>query len=281
MLAGDRLYVQQLDGRPVADFAIGEIARVGTVVGEHRFHECIWFVSPDASVEGRVLHHNPYVVDVDTDNSAELSDFTGRLFDAVFERRRIPIAPHTPTVRISTDVRLDLQAHLAKAPLPDVDGERRARYARMVDHYLRADESVLGVGHTFRDNTFGLVVLTSRRMLLVQPENDYVGDFLLQSLTRCYVEDDADGGTRLVADNGYVTSTFATHDRPHAEFLVEQATAAIASMVQGGSVRARQPSSVELFDAFELLVERRKLGMVDDDDFAWQLQGLFTALTAN
>lgn len=281
MLAGGRLYVQQLDGRPVNDFGIGEIARVGTVLGEDCLRECIWFVSPDVSVEGVTLHHNPYVLDVDTHDAQQMSEFTTALFDVVFERRRVPAPARTSALRTMSGVRLDLQAHMAKAPLPDVGVEQQAGYARMVDHYLRDAESVLGVGHTDREDTFGLVVLTSRRMLLVQPENDYVGDFLLQGLTRFYVEDHPQAGMRLVVDNSYVTSTFPMRDRPHAEFLAEQGMAAIDAMVQGGSVRAPQPSSVELFDAFELLVERRKLGMVGDDDFAWQLQGLFTALAAN
>lgn len=273
--------MQRLDGRSVADFGIAEISRVGTVIVDDGYRECIWFVSPEAVVEGKALHHNPYVVDVDTDNSTELSEFTGALFDAVFERRRIPAPVFSPPVRTLSGVRLDLQVHMAKMPVPNIGTEQLARYTRMVDHYLRDDEAVLGIGYTDRKDTFGLVVLTSRRMLLVQPEAGYAGDFLLQALTRIYVEDHPEWGMRLVVDNSYVTSNFHMHDRPHAEFLVEQGMFAIEAMVRDGSVRAREPSSVEMFDAFELLVERRKLGMVADDDFAWQLQGLLTALTAN
>lgn len=283
MLAGDRLYLQHLDGRSVADFHVDAIARVGTVIGDECFRECIWFVSPDVAVEGTTLHHNPYVVDVDIDNGRELSEFTNVLFDAVFERRRIPAPVHTAPVRTLSGARLDLQAHLGKMPTldVDVDVELLGRAALMADHHLRDDEVVLGAVPSIDGDTLGLLVLTSKRALDVYPHTGAAGDLLFQSLTGISVVDTPERGMRLQFDNGYASSSWAMRDRTHAEFLAEQGMTAIEAIVMGGSVRPRQPSSVEMFDAFELLVERRKLGMVADDEFAWQVQGLFTALTGN
>ncbi|MFE3541665.1 hypothetical protein ACFXK0_01690 [Nocardia sp. NPDC059177] len=140
----------------------------------------------------------------------------------------------------------------------------------------RPDEYVLELAQAGHEGVPGLVAITTLRLLFVSTWAVY--EFPVAVLA----------GTEILSPPGKIATLRVSGAGTELDFLdwepVDFARIAEAMRLAceiehaDGSIAQSLPSSADLFGEWQLLVERRKLGMVEDDPFRRQAVGIMLAM---
>ncbi|MEU4647874.1 hypothetical protein [Nocardia fluminea] len=167
---------------------------------------------------------------------------------------------------------------------PDVTAAaRRMRHAgnslREIDilhSCTRPDEYVLELAQAGHEGAPGLVAITTLRLLFVSAWAVY--EFPVSVLTGAEVLR-APGQVVTLRVSGAGTDLDFVDWEP-ADFTRITEAVRLACEIEhvDGSIAQSMPCSADLFGEWQLLVERRKLGMVDDDPFRRQAVGIMLTM---
>jgi hypothetical protein len=179
----------------------------------------------------------------------------------------------------------------APRPVPGRTGPVRPDAARAADRmqhagnmireitalhaYARPDEYVLEMAQATYSGTPGLVVITSLRLLFIAVGSTH--ELPVATLDRVEVLLVPGVVATLRISDSLIELEFA--GRHGADFeRFARATRLICEMTHvDGSIAPARPNSVDLFGEWQLLMERRQLGMIEDDPFARQAVGILLA----
>ncbi|MCB0929240.1 MAG: hypothetical protein U0R77_02120 [Mycolicibacterium insubricum] len=276
-LHGADLYIHRPGDIPVAVVPVRDISQVAIVpMDEHTLRLLVWFRAPDVVIDGMELHRNPYPVDVDMTRAGEIRDFDHALGSAVLESRRMhapgPAAPTPGTERTDLTAALAVLAERGGAP------GLIARCEPSIRHLLRADETVVAATDTWSDHGTEILVLTTVRSLLVVPDHNYARDVGHDCVRSFEVTVNDSGRPSLKFDTVSGLLFFPVRAREDADRLAEAGNAVLDTLMRDGAVGPLEPTTAELFEAYEFLRERHQLGMLNRDAYGWQLRGVFVSV---
>jgi hypothetical protein len=141
--------------------------------------------------------------------------------------------------------------------------------------YVRPDEYVLEMVQAAYCGTPGLVVITSLRLLFIAVGITH--ELPVATLDRIEVLPAPGGVATLRISDGLIELEFVGWQGADFERFAT-ATRLVCEMMQvDGSIGPARPNSVDLFGEWQLLMERRQLGMIEDDPFARQAVGILLA----
>jgi hypothetical protein len=258
-------------GEPVLDVLAREILKViWAWIDDDTVAGFVLFTSPDVLVEGRPAHWGGYEVIIDAAQSDAADLLTAAIYDDLIEARRVavPGPDLTPPETVQTangPYRADVAAAAGR-----MSYTRESGHAITAMHaYARPDEYVLELAEVSYKGREGLLALTTVRFMFIAigRAGGVAYEFPLAGVTGGRAVDDAAGNpVDIIVNDGFNGYRFT---RGHHADVARMATAVqfAVSVDRAGGLGPAAPSSAELFDAWQLLMERRALGMVDDEEF--------------
>jgi hypothetical protein len=154
--------------------------------------------------------------------------------------------------------------------------EMCARELAALHAYARPDEYVLECAPCGHRGAPGLVVITTLRLLFVSAGATY--EFPVAALDRTDVAAPPGSVATLRISDGNTDLGFVSTEAE--DLLRVDGAVRLACEIEhvDGSIVMARPSSLDLFGEWQLLVERRKLGMVDTEQFKWEGIGILRAM---
>ncbi|MBO0852420.1 MAG: hypothetical protein J2P18_01470 [Nocardia sp.] len=237
----------------------------------------LYFRSPEKAVNGVANRRNPTVVLLEPEVTQHAVSLVRAVSDDLLEMRRIvrqrpDLTPPQSVPGPYGPIRPDVAAAAERIRIPgDIGREIAAMHA-----YARPDEYVLEGAACGFGGAAGLVVITTLRLLFVSAAATY--ELPVAAIDRADVSAMPGSPATLRISDGQTDLEFIAAEGEDL-IRVGQATrlACEVEHVDGSIVMAR-PSSLDLFGEWQLLVERRKLGMVDADQFKWEGVGILRAM---
>ncbi|MDO3645698.1 hypothetical protein [Nocardia mangyaensis] len=286
---GARVAVRYCDGRLVTtplradneaalDISVAELARIAlATTDEDQLAMLLFFRSAQFVVNGAPTDRHPVPVFLEIGLREQAQVLVRAVErDLVGLRRVFPprpnLVPPRPVSGPNGPRRPDVSAAAG-----------RMRYAgnslREIDILhgcARPDEYVLELAQAGHKGAPGLVAITTLRLLFVSAWTVY--EFPVAVLTGAEVRT-APGEVVTLRISGAGTELDFLDWEP-ADFtrVVEAIGLACEIEHADGSIAQSLPSSADLFGEWQLLVERRKLGMVADDPFRRQAVGIMLAM---
>ncbi|MGY0501023.1 hypothetical protein ACWZHB_21270 [Nocardia sp. FBN12] len=284
---GARVAVRYADGRLVTtplradneiglDVGVAELGRVALATTEDgQMALLLFFRSAQFVVDGAPTERHPVPVFLETGLREQAQTLIRAVErDLVSLRRVFPPRPNLVPPQ---------SVHGANGrQRPDVTAAAyRMRHAgnslREIDilhRCARPDEYVLELAQAGHEGAPGLVAITTLRLLFVSAWAVY--EFPVSVLSGAEVISGQVATLRISgagADLDFV-------DWEPADFTRITEAVQLACEIEhvDGSIAATMPSSADLFGEWQLLVERRKLGMVDDDPFRRQAVGIMLTM---
>ncbi|MFB7875709.1 hypothetical protein ACFC06_10685 [Nocardia sp. NPDC056064] len=286
---GTRVAVRYGDGRLVTtplradnevglDVSVAELARVALATTEDGLLALLlFFRSADHVLNGVPTERQPVPVFLETGVRAQAQVLVRAVErDLIGLRRMFPPRPNL----------------VPPQPVPGPDGPQRpdvtaaAGRMRYVGNSLpeiallhgcaRPDEYVLELAQAGHEGVPGLVAVTTLRLLFVSTWAVY--EFPVAVVT----------GSQILTPPGKVATLRVSGAGAALDFLDWEAVdfVRVAEALRlaceiehaDGSIAQSLPSSADLFGEWQLLVERRKLGMVEDDPFRRRAVGIMLAM---
>ncbi len=286
---GARVAVRYADGRLVTtplradneialDVGVAELARIALATTEDgQMALLLFFRSAQFVVNGAPTERHPVPVFLETGLREQAQALTRAVErDLVSLRRVFPprpnLVPPQPVQGANGRQRPDVTA-----------AARRMRHAgnslREIDILhgcARPDEYVLELAQAGHEGAPGLVAITTLRLLFVSAWAVY--EFPVSVLT----------GAEVLIDTGHVATLRVSGAGADLDFVdwepvdFTRVTEAVRLACEiehvDGSIAQSMPSSADLFGEWQLLVERRKLGMVSDEPFRRQAVGIMLTM---
>lgn len=286
---GARVAVRYADGRLVTtplradneialDVGVAELARIALATTEDgQMALLLFFRSAQFVVNGAPTERHPVPVFLETglrEQAQVLIRAVER--DLVSLRRVFPPRPSLvppPSVQGANG-----------RQRPDVTAAaHRMRHAgnslREIDilhSCARPDEYVLELAQAGHEGAPGLVAVTTLRLLFVSAWAVY--EFPVSILTGAEVRTDAGPVATLRVSGAGADLEFVDWEPADFARIAEAVRLACEIEHVDGSIAQSMPSSVDLFGEWQLLVERRKLGMVGDEPFRRQAVGIMLTM---
>lgn len=263
------------DNTVALDFALADLhrARVG-VTEDDRLLLLLYPKSGDYVSDGVVMQHHPITVFLETELREQAFALVraieiDRLALRVASRPRPDLTPPQPLSTPSGMVRPDVDA--AAANLSDAAGSAReitALHARALP-----DEYVLALARATHADESGLLAMTTSRLLFLSTSVGY--ELPVAVISGVSIASESGVTLRISAGPHQVEFT----DRERSDFArVAHAVRSACDIDRfDGCVETTRPSSADLFAEWQLLLERRKLGMVADEIFQRQAAGIMLA----
>ncbi|GAB2515235.1 hypothetical protein [Nocardia heshunensis] len=238
-----------------------------------------YFLSPEFVVNGVATQHHPVPVFLEPELRAQATELVRAVERELLDARRIqpPRPDLTPPPLESTPhgpMRRDVTA-----------AAQRMRFAGHVTHRItalqtlaRPDEFVLELAQATYSGIPGLLVVTTLRLLFLGTEA--IHELPIGVIDRAeVVPPPAAGAVATLRVHAFpATHEFIDWDATDFARLAEGLRLACEIEQVDGSIAPARPSSVELFAQWQLLTERRRLGMVEDEPFQRQALGIMLAL---
>lgn len=272
----------QADDDTALDVPVSELrrARLATT-DDGRIAVLLFFRSPEFVVNGVATEHHPVPLFLEPEvreQAAELVRAVEReLLDAQrfspsrpdFTPPPLEPSPHGPMRR---DVTWAAQRMRSTA--------HTLREITAVQTIARPDEYVLELAQAGYAGMPGLIAITTVRLLFVSAAT--VHELPVAALDRAEVVDPPAPGVVATLRVRAHSTVLEFIDWVPMDFARFAEALRLACEVQhvDGSVVAARPSSADLFAEWQLLVEHRRLGMVEDEPFQRQAAGILLATTS-
>lgn len=234
----------------------------------------IWihFRSADFVVNGVRSERQPYRVTVNADQLDEAKALANAVNGDLLDVRRVGRQPSDLTVPLPVPGRRGPErADVTQAADRLHLRQRTARAIGAMHLYARPDEYVLELAFGVYGSAEGLLAITTVRLLFISSEKTL--EFPVAGLGGA----EATGGALKVAD-GFLGLHFTGGHYQDFERFAFAVTFAATRMATEGRAQAVSPSPVELFAEWQLLLERRGLRMVPDDEYHRQGSGILMAM---
>ncbi|WP_446226178.1 hypothetical protein ACTWPB_14630 [Nocardia sp. IBHARD005] len=286
---GARVAVRYADGRLVTtplradneialDVGVAELGRIALATTEDgQMALLLFFRSAQFVVNGAPTDRHPVPVFLETDLREQAQALIRAVERDLVSLRRV--FPPRPNLVPPQAVQAPNGRHR-----PDVTAAaRRMRHAgnsvREIDilhSCARPDEYVLELAQAGHEGAPGLVAITTVRLLFVSAWAVY--EFPVSVLTGAEVRTEP-GQVATLRISGAGTDLDFVDWEP-ADFTRITEAVGLACEIEhvDGSIAQSMPCSADLFGEWQLLVERRKLGMVDDDPFRRQAVGIMLTM---
>lgn len=286
---GARVAVRYADGRLVTtplradneaalDIAVAELARIAlATTDDDQLAMLLFFRSAQVSVQGAPTDRHPVPVFLETGVREQAQVLVRAVErDLISLRRVFPprpnLVPPSPVTGPNGPQRPDVTAAAARMRYAGNSG----REIEILHGCARPDEYVLELAQAGHEGAPGLVAITTLRLLFVSAWAVY--EFPVAVLS----------GAAVLTAPGQVVTLRVSGAGAELDFLdwepVDLGRVAEALRLAceiehvDGSIAQSLPSSADLFGEWQLLVERRKLGMVADDPFRRQAVGIMLAM---
>ncbi|MVU80359.1 hypothetical protein GPX89_24305 [Nocardia sp. ET3-3] len=277
-----RLVTQPLraDDEVALDVPVSELHRIRVATtDDDRIAVLLYFRSPEFPMNGVPTQRHPVPIFLEPELRPQATELVRAVEGELLEARRLhPRRPDlTPPPLLPSPhgpMRQDVTA-----------AARRMRFIGHTTHLITAlqtlagpDEFVLELAQATHSGTPGLIAITTQRFLFVGA--DAVHELPIAAIDRAEV-------TPPPAPRAVATLRLRAYPTT-LEFVdwVAEDFARLAQAVQlacdvahvDGSILPARPSSADLFAEWQLLVERRRLGMVEDEAFQRQAFGIMGSL---
>ncbi|MEV0684433.1 hypothetical protein AB0I35_11275 [Nocardia sp. NPDC050378] len=286
---GARVAVRYADGRLVTtplradneialDVGVAELARIALATTEDgQMALLLFFRSADFVVGGEATQRHPVPVFLETGLREQAQVLVRAVErDLVGLRRVFPprpsLVPPRPLLGPNGPRRPDVGAAAARM-------RHAGNCAREIDTLhaaARPDEYVLELAQAGHEGAPGLLVITTLRLLFVSAWAMY--EFPVSVLTGASVRSGAENMVTLRISGAGTDLDFHDWTATDFERMAEAIRLACEIEHVDGSIAPSLPSSADLFGEWQLLVERRKLGMVADEPFRRQAVGIMLTM---
>ncbi|MEV0059808.1 hypothetical protein [Nocardia sp. NPDC050718] len=286
---GARVAVRYADGRLVTtplradnetalDIAVAELARIAlATTDDDQLAMLLFFRSSEFRVNGSATDRHPVPVFLELGVREQAQVLVRAVErDLVSLRRVFPPRPNLVPPR----------------PVPGPNGPRRPDVSAAADRMrfagnsvreidilhgcARPDEYVLELAQAGHEGAPGLVAITTLRLLFVSAWAIY--EFPVAVLTGAEVRTPPGQVVTLRVSGAGSDLDFLDWEPEDFGRVAEALRLACEIEHVDGSISPSLPSSADLFGEWQLLVERRKLGMVADDPFRRQAVGIMLAM---
>ncbi|MFD3506531.1 hypothetical protein [Nocardia sp. NPDC058666] len=281
---GERVAVRYADGRLVTtplradndialDVGVAELGRIALATTEDgQMALLLFFRSAQFVVNGASTQRHPVPVYLETglrEQAQALIRAVER--DLTSLRRVFPPRPNlVPPQRSDDAQRPDISAAAHRM-------RQQGNCLREIDilhNIARPDEYILELAQAGHEGAPGLVAITTLRLLFVSEWAVY--EFPVSVLTGAQV---LTGRVATLRISGAGTDLdFVDWEPTDFTRITEAVRLACEIEHVDGSIAQSLPSSADLFAEWQLLVERRKLGMVDDDPFRREAVGIMLTM---
>ncbi|QLY32639.1 hypothetical protein [Nocardia huaxiensis] len=279
---GGRVVTQplQADDEVALDVPVAELRRARIATTEDgRIAVLLYFRSPDYVVNGVPAQHHPVPVFLEPERREQAAELVRAIekdllgLHRVFQPRpdfTVPpllLSPHGP-----------MREDVTRAAQRMRFAGHSIREITALQQLARGDEYVLELAQAAYERTPGLVAITTLRLLFVCAATVY--ELPVAALDRAEVVDPAAPGAvaTLKVQAGPAELEFIDWEPVDFARVAQALRLAVDIEHVDGSVLASRPSSVDLFAEWQLLVERRRLGMVEDEPFQRQAVGIMIAM---
>ncbi|NKY46158.1 hypothetical protein [Nocardia cerradoensis] len=237
----------------------------------------LYFRAPDYVIKGVATRRNPATIFLEPEVFTQAATLVRAIGDDLLEMRRIVrqrpnLAPPRPVPGHYGPIRPDVSRATERMRTPGLC----ARELAALHAYARPDEYVLECAPCGHRGAPGLVVITTLRLLFVSAGATY--EFPVAALDRSDVAAPPGSVATLRISDGNTDLEFVSTEAE--DLLRVDGAVRLACEIEhvDGSIVMARPSSLDLFGEWQLLVERRKLGMVDTEQFKWEGVGILRAM---
>ncbi|GAD81597.1 hypothetical protein FEK33_09250 [Nocardia asteroides NBRC 15531] len=286
---GTRVAVRYGDGRLVTtplraddeaalDIGVAELARIAlATTDDDQLAMLLFFRTAQVGADGTPTDRHPVPVFLDLGVRAQAQVLVRAVErDLIGLRRVFPprpnLAPPPPIPGPNGPRRPDVSAAAARMR----HAGNCLREIDILHTCARRDEYVLELAQAGHEGAPGLVAITTLRLLFVSAWAVY--EFPVAVLTGAEVRAVPGQVVTLRVAGAGVELDFL--DWEPEDFTRVAGALRLACEIEhvDGSIAPTLPSSADLFGEWQLLVERRKLGMVSDDPFRRQAVGIMLAM---
>ncbi|MFC4375121.1 hypothetical protein ACFO5K_13545 [Nocardia halotolerans] len=264
------------DNEVALDVGVAELARIALATTEDgKMALLLFFRSAQFVVDGAPTQRQPVPVFLET----ELREQAQALIRAVERdliglRRVFPprpnLVPPRPVRGPHGPQRPDVTAAADRMRQPG----GCAREIAILHGRARPDEYVLELAEAGHGGAPGMVAITTLRLLFVSVDSIY--EFPVAVLTGTAVRTEQPATLRVSGAGADLD--FVGHTATDLQRVAEATGLACEIEHADGSIAPTLPSSTDLFEEWQLLVERRKLGMVSDEPFRRQAVGIMLTM---
>lgn len=286
---GARVAVRYGDGRLVTtplraddeaalDVSVAELARIAlATTDDDQLAMLLFFRSAQFAVNGTPTDRHPVPVFLEPGVREQAQGLVRAVErDLIGLRRVFPprpnLVPPRPVPGPHGPQRPDVSAAAARMRYPG----NSVREIELLHGCARPDEYVLELAQAGHEGAPGLVAITTLRLLFVSAWAIY--EFPVSVLTGAQVRTPP-GEVAMLRVAGAGTELDFVDWAP-VDFVRVAEAIGLACEIEhaDGAIAQALPSSADLFGEWQLLVERRKLGMVADDPFRRQAVGIMLAM---
>ncbi|MFE1592095.1 hypothetical protein [Nocardia sp. NPDC058705] len=264
------------DDETALDIGVAELARIALATTEDgQMALLLFFRSAEFVVNGAPTQRHPVPVYLETDLREQAQTLIRAVERDLISLRRVfsprpNLTPPQPVQGPNGRQRPDVNAAAYRMR----HAGNSLREIDILHACARPDEYVLEIAQAGHEGAPGLVAITTLRLLFVSAWAVY--EFPVSVLTGAEVLTGQVATLRISgagADLDFV-------DWEPADFTRITEAVRLACEIEhvDGSIAQSMPSSADLFGEWQLLVERRKLGMVADDPFRRQAVGIMLTM---
>lgn len=286
---GTRVAVRYADGRLVTtplradneaalDIAVAELSKIAlATTDDDQLALLLFFRSARIGADGTAADRHPVPVFLETEVRVQAQVLVRAVERELVGLRRVfpPRPDLTPPPLVSGPQgtqRADVSAAAARMR----NAGNAVREIEILHGCARPDEYVLELAQAGHEGAPGLVAITTLRLLFVSAWAVY--ELPVAVVTGAEVRT-APGQVVTLRISGAGTELDFLDWEPDDFGRVTEALRLACEIEHvDGSIAASLPSSADLFGEWQLLVERRKLGMVADEPFRRQAVGIMLAM---
>ncbi|WP_405135743.1 hypothetical protein [Nocardia sp. NBC_01388] len=267
------------DDDVAVDVAVSELRRIaGASTEDGRIAVLLFFRSPDFVVNGVATQHHPVPVYLEPELREQAEELVRAVRRELLEARRVAIVrpDFTPPPLVPSQhgpMRQDVTWAAQRMRFPG----NMIREITALQTLARSDEYVMELAQASYSGAPGLVAITTLRLLFVGAE---VRELPVAAVDRAeVVNPPAPGAPATLKVHAYPT-VLEFIDWAPVDFARVATAVHLACEIQhvDGSIALARPASTDLFAEWQLLVERRRLGMVEDEPFHRQAVGIMLAM---
>ncbi|WP_025352675.1 hypothetical protein [Nocardia nova] len=237
----------------------------------------LYFRAPDYVLDGAPTRRNPATAFLEPEVLPQAAALVRAIRDDLLEMRRIRrprpnLTPPRPVPGQYGPIRPDVARAAERMRTPGLC----ARELGALHAYARPDEYVLECAPCGHRGAPGLVAVTTLRLLFVSAGATY--ELPIAAIDRVDLAAPPGSVATLRISDGHSDLEFVSTEPADLQRVDHGTRLACEIEHVDGSIVMARPSSLDLFGEWQLLVERRKLGMVDTEQFKWEGVGILRAM---
>ncbi|MFJ4657932.1 hypothetical protein ACIP5Y_42255 [Nocardia sp. NPDC088792] len=261
------------------DVPVSELRRaVVASTDDGRIAVLLFFRSPEFVVDGVATQHHPVPVFLEPELKGQARELVEAVQRELLEGRRVVATrpDFTPPALVPSPHGPMRQDVTWAAQRMRFTGHT-VRQINALQTLARPDEYVLELAQATYSGVPGLVAITTLRFLFIGAETVY--EVPVAALDRAEVVNPPAPGTSATLKVHAYPEVLEFIDWVPVDFARLATALRLACEIQhvDGSIAPARPASTDLFAEWQLLVERRRLGMVEDEPFQRQAVGIMLA----